>query len=93
MSDNIQSPRFKFNPDYAVPPGETLKEVLEDRKISFPELAKRCGLSFATLAGILSGSTAINQDIAARFEKALGTPASFWIRREEVYRKGIKRNA
>lgn len=92
MIDPIQPPRLKFNPDYAIPPGETLKEVLEDRGLTPRELAKKSGISLFAVYGVLAGWYLIDSGLAKRLEKALGTPASFWIKREQVYREGIKRN-
>lgn len=92
MSENIQPPHLKFDPDYVSPPGATLKEIIDDRGISLDDLAEQSGLSCADVAGVLDGKTAITVVIAKGLARALGVPASFWLRREEVYQKGIKRN-
>jgi len=41
--------RFGFEPDYAIPPGETLKEVMESLNMSQKELAIRTGVTVQTL--------------------------------------------
>lgn len=91
MSDPIQPPP-KFEPDYAVPPGETLREILDDRGMSVVDLAEQSGLSCDAVAGVLEGKTAITVQIAKGLARALGVPASFWLRREEMYREGGKQN-
>jgi plasmid maintenance system antidote protein VapI len=92
MTDPIQPPRFEFTPDYVSPPGETLREVIDDRGISVVDLAEQSGLSCDAVAGVLEGKTAITVQIAKGLARALGVPASFWLRREEMYREGGKQN-
>jgi len=47
--------RFGFEPDYAIPPGETLKEVMESLNMSQKEVAIRTGVTVQTLNRIYKG--------------------------------------
>jgi plasmid maintenance system antidote protein VapI/Zn-dependent peptidase ImmA (M78 family) len=77
-----------FEPDYAIPPGDTLREALDEREISQVELALRTGLTEKTISQIINGIAPISYETAERFELAMGVPASFWNSREAMYRAG-----
>ncbi len=80
-----------FAPDYAIPPGDTLKEVLATKCISQSELACRTGLTEKTISQIVSATTPITYEVAAKFELALGVSARFWNNRESNYRESLVR--
>lgn len=85
------SKKYPFQPDYAVPPGTTLKEVLEDRGISQSEFEVRTGMAEKTISQIINGIAPITYETAEKFELALSIPANFWNRREMSYREAIAR--
>ncbi len=91
MSD-IQPTRLKFNPDYAVPPGETLKEVLQDRGYSIYGFATEIGVGEEMLSAVIAGAARMPPSMSLECERVLGTPAVFWHKREKMYWEGIKRN-
>ncbi len=76
-----------FKPDYAVVPGETLRETLESLNMSQAELAERCGRPKKTINEIMSGKAAITAETALQLERVLGIPASFWIKLESNYQE------
>ena len=80
-----------YTPDVVSPPGETLLEVLESRRMSQAELAERAGRPKKTINEIIKGKAAITAETAIQFERVLGIPASFWIAREQNYRESIAR--
>lgn len=82
---NIENGEFK--PDYAVPPGETLREMLETISMSQADLAQRTGRPKKTINEIIQGKVAITRDTAIQLEKALGTPASFWNNLERNFKE------
>jgi HTH-type transcriptional regulator/antitoxin HigA len=41
--------QYSFEPDYAIPPGETLKEAMESLGMGQKELAMRTGLTVQSL--------------------------------------------
>jgi HTH-type transcriptional regulator/antitoxin HigA len=73
-------------PDYAVPPGETLRDRLEELGMTQAELATRTGLSTKHVNQILQGVAHISPDTAHRLELATGVPARLWNRLEADYR-------
>jgi len=78
-----------FHPDYALCPGVTLKEMLDDRGMSQSELAARTELSEKTVSQISNGAAPITIETAAKLEMATGVPASFWNSRETRYRSAL----
>ena len=81
----------EYNPDYFSIPGETLKEILSERKISSSDLARQTAIPLKTLKEIFLGINSITPEIALKLEKAIGTPANFWIARERQYREALDR--
>ena len=80
-----------FQPDYAVPPGETLKETLETIGMSQAELAERTGRPKKTINEIIMGKAAITSETALQLERVLGVPASFWNNLERNYQERLAR--
>jgi len=81
-----------FSPDYSVPPGRTLLEILETVGISQAELAERTGRPKKTVNEIIKGKAAITPDTALQLERVLGRPyAGFWISLEQQYRASLAR--
>jgi len=76
---------LRFHPDYAVPPGATLRETIEIFGISQAELARRTGRPVKTINEIFKGRASITPGTALQFERVLGIPASFWINREKSW--------
>jgi HTH-type transcriptional regulator/antitoxin HigA len=77
--------------DWAVPPGETLLELLEERGMSQRDLARRTGLSPKHVNKLLHGLVPLSADVAVRLERVTGLPANFWNRREANYRSDLER--
>jgi len=80
-----------FKPDYAVVPGETLRETLESLNMSQAELAERCGRPKKTINEIITGKAAITAETALQLERVLGIPASFWTKLESNYQENRAR--
>jgi HTH-type transcriptional regulator / antitoxin HigA len=90
MADTTEA-GFRYEPDYAVPPGETLAEVLEDRGMSQAELARRTGMSAKHINLILKGSATITPDTALKLERVLNIPARIWNALEANYQGHLSR--
>src|SRR5437870_13592790 len=80
-----------FRPDYAIPPGETLRERLAQLNLSQAELAMRANLSTKHVNQIIQGVAPITFETAIILERVTGLPAAFWNRREADYREGLLR--
>ncbi|MBI1903068.1 MAG: helix-turn-helix domain-containing protein [Planctomycetia bacterium] len=82
---------LNYQPDYAVAPGVTLKEVLEERGLSQTELCVRTEISEKTISQIVNGVAPLTTETADKLELALGIPARFWNTRELHFREALAR--
>lgn len=88
MTNTIEN---KYTPDFVSPPGETLADILKERKITRTEFANRMGLSKKTINQLIKGKMEITIRIAYKMELALSVPtARFWIERERLYRESLR---
>ena len=85
------SNKYKFQPDYAVHPGETLREKLEELNMNPKEFAVRTGKPVKTISNILNGKSSITPEMAVQFERILGIPANFWMKKQANYNEFIAR--
>jgi plasmid maintenance system antidote protein VapI len=77
-----------YTPDFVSPPGETIAEILRERKIPRRVFASRMKLPKKTINQLIKGKAEITVRTAYKMELALGTPsARFWIERERLYRE------
>lgn len=83
--------KYSYQPDYAVPPGATLREALEEKGISQSDLAQRTGMAEKTISQIVNGIAPLTFDTAEKLEMALGIPARFWNKHELSYREALAR--
>lgn len=74
----------------AVPPGETLKELIKDKGLTRNELADKLGESYSFVDELINGTVVLSENIALNLEAISGIPADFWLRLEENYRKTLK---
>ncbi|MGD8847429.1 MAG: helix-turn-helix domain-containing protein [Desulfobacteraceae bacterium] len=82
---------YGFDPDYAIAPGETLKETMESLGMSQKELAARTGLTVQSLNRIFKGEQPINYETAGKLELVTGVPARFWNDLEAQYREQLEK--
>lgn len=80
-----------FAPDYAIAPGETLREKLAEIGMSQSELASRANLSPKHVNQIVAGSAPITHETALAFERITGVPARIWNALEAAYRDALAR--
>lgn len=84
MTDHV---RNEYIPSEVSPPGDTLREVLEERGWAQTDLAVRMGRPKKTISEIINGKAQITPETALQLELVLGIPASFWTTRESHYRE------
>jgi HTH-type transcriptional regulator / antitoxin HigA len=77
--------------DYATPPGETLRELLDEQGLTQRDLARRSGLSAKHVNRLLQGLVALSPDVARRLEHVTGTPARLWNALEANYQSDLQR--
>ena len=68
----------ELHSDLAVAPGEFLAEVLENRRMSQADLARRMGRPVQAINEIVKGEKAIMPETAIQLEQVLGVPAHIW---------------
>jgi len=83
--------RYPYEPDYAVPPGQTLQETIDALGIDQRELAARAELSAKHVNQIVKGVAPITHDTAIRLERVTGVPARMWNNLESNYREQLAR--
>ncbi len=81
--------QLTYQPDYAIPPGETLREVAESLGMTQQELGIRTGLTVQSLSRIIKGDQPISYETANALEMAAGVPARFWNNLEARYRERL----
>jgi HTH-type transcriptional regulator/antitoxin HigA len=82
---------LRFDPDYAVAPGATLRSTLAETEMTQSDLAARSGLSVKHINQIVQGIAPITHETALAFEKVTSVPATVWNRLEANYRDRLAR--
>ena len=62
-----------------IPPGATVREVMEAQGISQEELIEKTGFSRTYVKNVIIGRTDISDLFAEALESVLGAPKSFWL--------------
>ena len=73
----------------ATPPGETIREQLQDRGMTQKEFAVRMDLTEKHVSRLINGDVQLTPEMAVRLEMVLGVPAAFWNRLEAIYREKL----
>lgn len=71
------------------PPGDTIQEHIDFIGMSQAELAERMGRPKEKINDVIKGREPISTATAFQLEKVLGIAASFWLNRENTYRKEL----
>jgi HTH-type transcriptional regulator/antitoxin HigA len=74
-----------LSPELLIHPGETLREVIENRNMNQKELALRTGFSEKQISKVLNGKCPIRSQFAMALETALGIDAMFWLNLQANY--------
>jgi len=75
---------------FIIHPGETIKEVLEERNIKQEELYVITGVTSEYISEVINGQADISIEFAKGLECILGIPANFWINLQKNYDKDLK---
>ena len=75
----------------AIPPGMTIREQLDNRKMSQKEFANRMDMSEKHISRLINGKVELSHDVALRLESVFGIPAKFWNNLEAIYRENEAR--
>lgn len=88
--DEIVKPKAYLSP-IAIPPGETIKEFIDELGMTQKEFAVRMGISEKHLTQILKGAVELTRDTAEKLEVILGIETNFWMNLENSYREALER--
>ena len=76
--------------DMIIHPGETLKEVMEDRNISAKSLAQSTGFTQNYISAVLNCKENISAEFARKLEETLNIDTDFWMKLQELYNDELK---
>lgn len=80
-----------FQPDWVSAPGETIADVLRERKLPPSTFASQIGYEAERLNELLHGRAVLSTDAARLLSTHLGASQEFWLRRESQYRADLVR--
>ena len=81
-----------YTPAEAFPPGEYLRDELEEREWTVTEFAEIIGRPVQAVSAILNAKKAITPDTALSFAEALGTSAELWLNLQTAYQLHQRRS-
>lgn len=73
----------------AIPPGETIKEVIVQQGYTQHEFALKMGLSDKYVNNLINAKTELTKETAEKLASVLGIPSSFWNNLETNYREDL----
>ncbi len=87
MAENLH----RYIPKEVSPPGDSLRDLIDERGISQAELARRLGRPAQAINEIIAAKKEITEDTALELERVLQVPARFWLARESRFREFLAR--
>lgn len=77
----------EFTPDWASPPGSTIRSILRERNLSSLELSNLLKCSTEEIQRLLEGRMTISIRLARNLSAVLGSSVEFWVSRDFHYRQ------
>ncbi len=78
-----------FRPDWISAPGDSIEEILKDRKLELSDFAEQLDETIEQTTNLVKGHAEIDYEIAVKLEKLIGATAEFWMARERKYREEL----
>lgn len=85
--DDDTDDKLKFKPDYAVPPGATISELMRERHLTTEWMAAQLNMRQPDFMALLAGRLKIDEPLASTLAMLIGPSPSFWLNRERQYRE------
>lgn len=79
----------EFKPDWVSPPGDTMRDILEERGLDSEWFGREMGLSSGETDALLRGDACVTPTMAERLAEVLGSTAQFWVTREAHFRGSL----
>lgn len=80
-----------FTPDWFSPPGDTIRDILDERGCSIETFAAEMRKPLLWCSGLLEGREELTESVAQKLSKVIGSTPEFWLRREATYRADKER--
>ncbi len=80
-----------FEPEIAIPPASTVREMMQVKGIDAAELARQLGWSPTQLDELFHAQEVITVATAEQLERIFDLPRSFWLNLERNYRWDLAR--
>ncbi|WP_430257236.1 ImmA/IrrE family metallo-endopeptidase [Neorhizobium sp. IRS_2294] len=77
--------------DWFSKPGDSIRDVMQRRRVSADDIAGRLDGGLNTLRSLLDGSRKIDIDVASCLSGVLGASPSFWLKRQENFELAVAR--
>ena len=68
-----------------ISPGETVEDVLKNRRMTAKELAAKTGIAESYITNVVLGRMPITEKLAERLEDVFDVPMSFWLNLQANY--------
>jgi len=78
-----------FQPNWASKPGNTILDILRERKISTETFVQQMGQPADCVHQLIYGNSPITEATANQLSKVLGASEQFWLNREKIYRESL----
>lgn len=86
-SGKSKAAKKKDEKPQATHPGEKIREILKEKKMTQGELAKRTGVSGSYISNVISGKKEISKSFALALEQTLGVSNTTWLRMQAAWEK------
>ena len=73
----------------AIPPGETVSDLLEYHNISRTAFGKKIGMNEYQVKNLLKGNMKITPELAEKLNETIGGDTQFWLNLEAIFRKDV----
>lgn len=80
---------LNYDPDHVIPPGDTIREVMEVDGIAEKTMRKMLKITDEEFERLLDGELPLTSAIAAHLETATNVPCRIWQSLEHNYRVGL----
>lgn len=80
---------LNFNPNWASVPGNTIKDLLDEKQFSIPAFADKMKCTPEFIGELICGEREITNKIASNLSRYLGATSDFWLSREKMFRNQI----
>jgi plasmid maintenance system antidote protein VapI len=80
-----------FRPNWTSPPGDTIADVLDEKKLSLAAFSKRIGCSIDDAKDLVAGRMVMSVGLARKLHAELGATVEFWMSRDFHYRESVAR--